>query len=1098
MFLNAAVESESHDGASNNTRATAQSLEPSFLTFNASVNSSQSAPYPGSAAVLGRHDEFTVSTVFSADFESGTQGFTIDNTPPNGFYRTGLWHLSTGRGTQPGHSANHSFYYGTGEGPDGGGSINIGFSFNPTTGGIISPSIALPTGGVLQVDFNYVLETRGFPSDVDFATLQINSGSGWTLLKEFDRVAESSSWRTSDPVDLTAYAGQTVQLRWAFDTVRGPVGRFPEGWYVDDVRIRQFVPVPDYYSFTLRAGESATLALTNLSPGNLSLSLENAAGATVATGGTSATNVNSVISDFVAPAAGTYYARVVGTNVNGTNYSLVVTRNAEFNTEGNDSLATAQSLVSTQVAGQQWALGNVTGNVNLLDLHGTPVSGTLILSSDKITLGIQSDGSYIVGPTGIQFLGNEFVEEGTPLAGFTIGENGQNFTNKGAIGTTDIPVSLEDLSSGSFHGVRAVGVVGGNMLLERVVAFKDGDEFVTVATRLTNLGGTTLNNVAWLENLDPDQGQPFTGDFATHNDVVLGGQLVRATAFVPAYPGGLTIGLGSADPRRVVSADGFDNRDPFAIINNPRDPDGALEDIAINMAFNYGSLAPSQAVSSVGIMTFGRTPAEADATYSANTGGTSVKDYDFYRVTVGAGKTLQVATATPANQGGQFVNNLDPMVLIFNATGVLVASDDNSGPDGRNALASYTVPAGAGGTYYIEVLPSAATAQPTGGEYILTVKGNTAGKSQYLDGDPITGAGAAQPISAAALQDAIAHAIGYWSSEGVDTSALASISVTTADLVGSMIGHAFDGAIVIDANAAGHGWSLGSGGAAGTVDLYETVEHEMGHVLGFEHTDANPVMQAMLSPNSGSVVTAPAGASDSPAASVQTAGQITGNGMSTVILAGGNTGASGALATTASVSIPVLFSGHLNAAQVAGVMVTTEDATTRLQLSKGLPDSDASPARLWLAPSALATSLAPLIPAATSSYAASGRWAMSSSGDNGVFPDREESVEGPGESPTHPFDQSIAPDAASPVPLAPAVGRIEFTEGQRRLAVDSCMADERWVASLLDGDHPAVVDLALGSVAILAAIGPASKGPRDRRWANDEPGEEPDARRWSV
>src|SRR5262249_17759309 len=154
--------------------------------------------------------------------------------------------------------------------------------------------------------------------------------------------------------------------------------------------------------------------------------------------------------------------------------------------------------------------------------------------------------------------GNEFIVPGTPLGGFTIARSGANFTNKGAVGTTQIPVSLENLSSGSFRGVRITGTVGGNLFLERVIAFHEGDEFATVATRLTNLGPAALTGVAWLENLDPDQGQPTTGSFSTNNDVVLGGELVRASAITPAFPGGLTIGLGSPDPRRVVSAEGFD------------------------------------------------------------------------------------------------------------------------------------------------------------------------------------------------------------------------------------------------------------------------------------------------------------------------------------------------------------------------------------------------------------------------------------------------------------------------------------------------------------------------------------------------------------
>jgi hypothetical protein len=101
-------------------------------------------------------------------------------------------------------------------------------------------------------------------------------------------------------------------------------------------------PLPDLFSFTLNAGEANTLVVMSLSGAPASVALLDCNGAVVAMGVSGATNVDSVISNFVAPNDGVYYARVAsGASVP---YDLVITRNAVFDTEGNDTVDTAQPL----------------------------------------------------------------------------------------------------------------------------------------------------------------------------------------------------------------------------------------------------------------------------------------------------------------------------------------------------------------------------------------------------------------------------------------------------------------------------------------------------------------------------------------------------------------------------------------------------------------------------------------------------------------------------------------------------------------------------------------------------------------------------------
>src|SRR5262245_3727575 len=256
VILNAARELEGTiPGATNNTPATAQDINASFITLQSSLASASRG------AVLGANAAGAPAPFLTFNFESGQQGFVINNGPQPG-HVAGLWHLSTGRGTQAGHSPVTSFYFGQGEGPGGGGNYNVG----NTAGTITSGPILLPNNVGVGLAFNYVLGTEGNGS-FDVASVQVSNNGFATFTTVLSSTSSaqlplSSVWRNVT-ASLSAFAGQTVQIRFSFDTGDSVANNF-EGWYVDDVQITTPGTWNDYYSFTAGAGDTATVALKHL------------------------------------------------------------------------------------------------------------------------------------------------------------------------------------------------------------------------------------------------------------------------------------------------------------------------------------------------------------------------------------------------------------------------------------------------------------------------------------------------------------------------------------------------------------------------------------------------------------------------------------------------------------------------------------------------------------------------------------------------------------------------------------------------------------------------------------------------------------------
>src|SRR5439155_8167396 len=114
------------------------------------------------------------------------------------------------------------------------------------------------------------------------------------------------------------------------------------------------------------------------------------------------TNLDEVIANYVAPQAGTYYARLTRHSAaQDRDYDLVVTRSAAFDTENNDDAAHAQTLLTGRVGG---APGDLV----------RPDRTALGMTLDGLSSGDNSEG--VSPPDTTLAVGPEHVVEATNLA----------------------------------------------------------------------------------------------------------------------------------------------------------------------------------------------------------------------------------------------------------------------------------------------------------------------------------------------------------------------------------------------------------------------------------------------------------------------------------------------------------------------------------------------------------------------------------------------------------------------------------------------------------------------------------------------------------
>lgn len=164
------------------------------------------------------------SAPYFDDMESGTDGWTA----------TGLWHLvDTSSLYHEAYSGSRSWWYGQ----DATGDYDTG---GANSGDLTSPAVYIPDSGYyLRFRYWYETETQGPDWDQRWVQISVDGGEFIDVWHLYDDVQRW--WLQSPAIDLSAYAGHTMQVRFRFDTLDAMYNDY-RGWYIDDFDISSTPP----------------------------------------------------------------------------------------------------------------------------------------------------------------------------------------------------------------------------------------------------------------------------------------------------------------------------------------------------------------------------------------------------------------------------------------------------------------------------------------------------------------------------------------------------------------------------------------------------------------------------------------------------------------------------------------------------------------------------------------------------------------------------------------------------------------------------------------------------------------------------------------
>jgi hypothetical protein len=142
---------------------------------------------------------------------------------------TGLWHLANNSTcASPGYSsATHAMYFGQ--------DSSCTYATGARVSGTITSPLITGVASTSSLRFKYYRRVESASGSYDVASVQIVTGTtATTVWSKSSSTASNTLWNDSGAISLSAYAGQSIQVRFKFDSIDSAYNSFT-GFLVDDV-----------------------------------------------------------------------------------------------------------------------------------------------------------------------------------------------------------------------------------------------------------------------------------------------------------------------------------------------------------------------------------------------------------------------------------------------------------------------------------------------------------------------------------------------------------------------------------------------------------------------------------------------------------------------------------------------------------------------------------------------------------------------------------------------------------------------------------------------------------------------------------------------